>query len=110
MAIKFRTAITPPSGNGTKNGRVYVALGKDGYSLPGDSTYHVHHDGKTFDTQTTRGIHLGNFRSVKSAISAIKRDANSRLKNLANPSVPKGKFIKCKAVKFNKNGSISIKK
>jgi hypothetical protein len=27
-----------------------------------------------------------------------------------NPSVPKGKFIKCKAVKFNRNGSVSIKK
>ncbi len=27
-----------------------------------------------------------------------------------NPSLPKGRFIPCKAVKFNKNGSISIKK
>ena len=85
MAIKFRTAITPPSGNGTKNGRVYVALDKGGYSLPGDSTYHVHHDGKVFVTSTTRGIHLGNFKAVKTAIVAIKRDANSRLK-LSNPS------------------------
>ena len=32
-------------------------------------------------------------------------------KKKSNPSsYPKGKFIKCKAVKFNKNGSISIKK
>jgi hypothetical protein len=31
-------------------------------------------------------------------------------KNKPNPSVPKGKFISCKAVKFNKNGSVSIKK
>ena len=29
---------------------------------------------------------------------------------LDNPSVPKNKFIKCKAVKFNRNGSVSIKK
>jgi hypothetical protein len=28
----------------------------------------------------------------------------------SNPSVPKNKFIKCKAVKFNRNGSVSIKK
>ncbi len=28
----------------------------------------------------------------------------------ANPSLPKGKFIKVKAVKFNRNGSVTIKK
>ncbi len=27
-----------------------------------------------------------------------------------NPSFPKGKFVKCKAVKFNKNGSVSVKR
>jgi hypothetical protein len=37
---------------------------------------------------------------------AVKKRA---VKKKSNPSVPKGKFIKCKAVKFNKNGSISIK-
>lgn len=26
------------------------------------------------------------------------------------PTIAKGKFISCKAVKFNKNGSVSIKK
>lgn len=108
--MKFRIAVTPPSGNGRKNGRVYVALGKDGYSLPGDSTYHIHHDGKTFDASTTRGIHLGNFRSVATAVKAIKRDAKTRLYTQSNPGVAKGKKISCKAVKFNKNGSVSIYK
>lgn len=27
-----------------------------------------------------------------------------------NPAVPKNKFMKCKAVRFNRNGSVSIKK
>ena len=62
----------------------------------------------------------GSFSTKKAALARAKqlREANKyagnkgpvRVVKLKNPSVPKNKFIKCKAVKINSNGSISIKR
>lgn len=58
--------------------------------------------GKTFKTRKgyTNHSHYTGGRTRTQMLREISK----------NPSLPKGKFISCKAVKFNKNGSVSIKK
>jgi C4-dicarboxylate-specific signal transduction histidine kinase len=67
-----------------------------------------------------RWEHTEGYENQKvSAIKALTREREKAQENLrqikawlvnANPHVPKGRFISCKAVKFNRNGSVSIKK
>jgi hypothetical protein len=62
------------------------------------------------------GVRRGTLAEQKAIDKRVKESygkyelAKSKEAKAKNPSIPKGKFIKCKAVKFNRNGSISIKK
>ena len=56
---------------------------------------------------TVRCLKCGmTFRSMKAFRSHIKGHIK---KKETNPSLPKGKFIPCKAVKINSNGSVSVR-
>jgi hypothetical protein len=116
--ITFRVE-TPPSsydgyGNEEKR-KVIVACDSEGYSVPGDSTYHIvekvsstgKHVGYTITT--TRGRELSPKTKLSAAITAVKRDAQQQFGRLSNPSPPKSKWIPTKAVRFNKDGSVSMR-
>lgn len=52
----------------------------------------------------------GEWKGIRLIAYSPSQFAKLTKERTRNPSLPNGKFIKVKAVKFNRNGSVSIKK
>lgn len=114
--IGFRVEKSGTDWTGKKPRYVVVALGAEGYSIPGDSTYHIEPKmdsaGKfvAYMVQTTRGRQVGHtYRKVTNAINVAKRDARRVFAgSLSNPSALG--WIPAKAVALERDLKGRLKK
>lgn len=82
-----------------------------GFPLGDNKKYKVvDSNGNTVATATTKASANAWIREYHKRYGNFHYKYKVKLNKQTNPSLPKGKFISCKAVKFNRNGSVSIKK
>ena len=77
-------------------------------------TYSIYYNGFHTGTVEAKTKKQALYKAVRDADDIVQRlgadKSKLAAKKVSNPSIPKGRFIPCKAVKFNRNGAVSIKK